>query len=66
MASKHPLTPTGLKIRHKLVDMDVSMAEFCREHGIIVNNLCTALRSNELHRNLLKRVCEILDIEYVG
>jgi hypothetical protein len=58
-----PLTPVGKKIMKRLIDLEMSQADFCRQHNMAANQFSCMIRSNELHRNLLKQTCDILNIK---
>lgn len=60
------LTPFGVEVKKKLLDLNMTQAEFCREHNIPQNRLTeilTGIRPNYKHREL---VIEILGIDYVA
>lgn len=59
---KQRLTPFGIEVKKKLIDMNMTQAEFCKEHGIPQNRfteMITGLKPNYKYRRLVSKILKI-------
>lgn len=47
MRQKRKLSPYGLKIKHKLLELEITQKEFCQEHNIAESRLSEVIRGKK-------------------
>ncbi len=61
--AKQRLTLFGIEVKKKLLDMNVTQAEFCRKHGIPNNRFSEILTGSRQNFKYREQIKEILDIK---
>lgn len=61
-ANKRELTEQGIIIKKKLIDMNMTQAEFCRKHNIAQNRFCDMLYTEKNCKKERRIVYKILGI----
>lgn len=65
MKQKQRLTPFGIEVKKKLLDLNMTQTEFCKQYQIPQNRLTellTGLRPNYKYRKLISKVLKIDEI----
>lgn len=65
MKQKQRLTPFGIEVKKKLLDLNMTQTEFCQQNKIPPNRfteLLTGLRPNYKYRRLVSKVLKIDEI----
>ena len=61
-ANKRELSEDGIVIKKKLIDMNMTQAEFCRKYNIAQNRFCDMLYTKDKCQKERKKVYKILGI----
>lgn len=62
---KQRLTPWGIKVKKKLLDMNMTQSEFCKKHNIPINRfseMLTGIKPNWKYRRIVNEVLKIEEI----
>lgn len=60
---KRELTNEGREIKKKLIDMNMTQAEFCRRHGIAENRFCDVIRGEKKYKRTERRILELFEMK---
>jgi len=56
------LTPFGLAVKRKLLELSITQKEFCQRHDIPMNRLSEIVYGDRIARRYKKEVARALDI----
>lgn len=62
---KQRLTPWGITVKKKLLDLNMTQAEFCDKYGIPRNRLAemvTGLKPNYKYRKIVNKILKIDEV----
>lgn len=62
---KQRLTPWGITVKKKLLDLNMTQAEFCKKYGIPQNRfteMITGLKPNYKHRKTVNKILKIDEV----
>ena len=62
---KQRLTPWGMKVKKRLIDLNMTQVDFCKKYGIPENRLSemiTGSKPNYKHKKVVDKILEIEDI----
>lgn len=57
------LTNEGREIKKKLIDMNMTQAEFCRRYGIAENRFCDVIRGERKYKRTESRILELFGMK---
>ncbi|MCR4442935.1 MAG: Rha family transcriptional regulator [Peptococcaceae bacterium] len=56
------LTPFGLEVKKRLLDLGLNQKEFCKENDIPMNRLSEVLYGDRLAKKYREKIAKLLDI----
>jgi predicted transcriptional regulator len=62
---KHKLTPWGMEVKKRLIDMNMTQVDFCKKYGIPRNRLSellTGSKPNCKHKKVVDKVLKMDEI----
>lgn len=63
---KQRLTPLGIEVKKRLLDMNLTQREFCEKYNIPVNRFSELLTGFQPNHKYKKLVCKVLKIEEIA
>ncbi len=63
---KQRLTPWGMMVKKRLIDLNMSQVDFCRKYGIPPNRLSEMITGSKPNYKHKKAVDEILKIDGIA
>lgn len=63
---KQRLTPLGIEVKKRLLDMNMTQTEFCEKHDIPINRFSELLTGLYPCHKYKKIVCKVLKIEDIA
>lgn len=62
---KQRLTPWGIKVKKRLIDMNMTQVDFCKKYGIPENRfseMITGSKPNYKHKKVVNKILKIDEI----
>jgi predicted transcriptional regulator len=62
---KQRITPWGIKVKKRLIDLNMSQVAFCKKYGIPENRfseMITGLKPNYKHKKVVNKILKIDEI----
>lgn len=56
------LTPFGLEVKRRLLELNMTQKEFCQQHNIPMNRLSEIIYGDRIARKYTKKVAKVLKI----
>lgn len=60
--ARKKLTPFGIEVKKRLLDLGVSQSSFCREHGIPENRFSETLSNSNPNGKYRRKISRILNV----